>query len=219
MTTPTAPATTLAIATSSSGKLAEFREALAGLPLELRSAAELGIDDFPEETGANYEENGLLKAAHVALRSGLPALADDSGLEVAALSGAPGVQTARYGGPGLTDGERMAHLLQRLRRVPAGLRSAKFVAVVVLATPAGGLHTFQGESLGEILEGPRGNDGFGYDPIFFSPELGKSFAEASLAEKRRVSHRGRALGQFSAWALSAEGRAVLQLGLKAARNQ
>ena len=212
MTTPTAALTRLAIATGNSGKLTEFREALAGLPLELLSAAELGIADFPEETGANYEENGLLKAAYVALRSGLPALADDSGLEVDALSGAPGVHTARYGGPGLTDGERMAHLLQRLLRVPTGLRSAKFVAVVVLATPTGDMHSFRGESLGEILEGPRGTDGFGYDPIFFSPELGKSFAEASVAEKRRVSHRGRALEQFCAWARGEEGRAVLHLG-------
>lgn len=209
MSTPTDPRLTVAIATSSSGKLAEFRDALVGLPLELRSASQLGIDEFPEETGANYEENALLKAAHVALRSGLAALADDSGLEVDALAGAPGVRTARYGGPGLTDGERMAHLLQRLRQVPGDLRSAKFVAVVVLATPTGAVHTFRGESAGLILEGPRGSDGFGYDPIFYSPELGKSFAEATLDEKRRVSHRGRALAKFSAWAQSTEGRAEL----------
>ncbi len=219
MTSPIAPVTMLAIATSSSGKLAEFRDALAGLPLDLLSAADLGIYDFPEETGASYEENALLKAAHVALRSGLVTLADDSGLEVAALSGAPGVRTARYGGPGLTDGERMAHLLQRLRRVPAGLRTAKFRAVVVLATPTGTVHAFQGESDGEILEGPRGSDGFGYDPIFFSPELGKSFAEASVAEKRRVSHRGRALSQFGTWALTAEGRAALAFAPERAAEQ
>ena len=201
----------LALASENAGKLAEFREALAGLPMSLHSAGELGVTDFPEETGASYEENALLKAAHVTLRTGLIALADDSGLEVDALQGQPGVHTARFGGPGLTNGERMAHLLQRMRRVEDAERTARFVAVIVVATPGGAVHTFRGESEGRILHGPRGVGGFGYDPIFFSPELGKGFAEATLEEKRGVSHRGRALAAFSAWARSAAGAEQLSL--------
>lgn len=195
----------LAMATANPGKLAEFRAALAGLNVELLSAADLGVTDFPDETGASYEENALLKAAHVALATGLVALSDDSGLEVAALGGQPGVHTARFGGPGLTDGERMAHLLQRIRTVEGDGRAAKFVAVIVVATPGGAMRAFRGESAGSVLQGPRGLDGFGYDPIFYSPELGKSFAEASVAEKQAVSHRGRALAEFVKWARSDEG--------------
>jgi XTP/dITP diphosphohydrolase len=103
----------------------------------------------------------------------------------------------------------MAHLLQRIRQVQDSARAAKFVAVIVVATPGGGVHTFRGESAGSILHGPRGVDGFGYDPIFFSPELGKSFAEASLTEKQGVSHRGRALAAFAGWARSSAGLAEL----------
>ncbi len=201
----------LALASENVGKLEEFREALAGLPFELRSAGELRVGEFPEETGSSYEENALLKAAHVALSTGLVALADDSGLEVDALQGRPGVHTARYGGPGLTNGERMAHLLQKLRTVEDAERTARFVAVIVVATPGGAVHTFRGEVEGRILHGPRGTGGFGYDPIFFSPELGKGFAEATLEEKRRVSHRGRALAAFSAWARTAAGAKQLRV--------
>ncbi len=197
------------VATLNPGKLREFHEALAGGGFELLSARDVGVTEFPPETGASYEENALIKAGHVAVASGLPALADDSGLEVEALQGAPGVYTARFGGPGLTDGERMAHLLKKIRNTPNELRKARFVAVIVLATPAGAVHTFSGESAGTVLQGPRGVDGFGYDPIFFSLELGKSFAEASTEEKRRVSHRGRALAAFAAWAPTAAGKAVL----------
>lgn len=199
----------LAVATLNPGKLREFREALGPAGFELVSAPEVGVETFPEETGTSYEENALIKAAHVAVASGLPALADDSGLEVDALDGAPGVYTARYGGPGLTDGERMAHLLRRIVGVPEARRTGRFVAAIVLATPAGAVQSFLGESRGSILQGPRGKDGFGYDPIFFSAELGKTFAEASLEEKRAVSHRGRALEAFAAWARSPVGSAML----------
>ncbi|NLG09873.1 MAG: RdgB/HAM1 family non-canonical purine NTP pyrophosphatase [Deinococcales bacterium] len=205
----THPPYKLVLASSNPGKLDEFREALVGLPFVLSSAAELGVTRFPEETGAGYEENALVKAAHVALETGVAALADDSGLEVAALGGEPGVHTARYGGPGLNDGERMAHLLQKLKQVDGEARAAKFVAVIVMATPGGAVRAFRGESEGVILEGPRGTGGFGYDPVFYSPELGKSFAEASLEEKRSVSHRGRALAAFVEWARSEAGAAAL----------
>lgn len=200
----------IAIATKNPGKLREFADALAGLPFELVAAPDMDVTEFPEENGATYEENALIKAGHVALATGLPALSDDSGLEVDVLGGAPGVYTARFGGPGLTDGERMAHLLQQLRKVPDEARTARFVAVIVLATPAGAVETFRGESEGRVLHGPRGEKGFGYDPIFHSTELGKGFAEATLAEKRAVSHRGRALAAFAAWAVTPAGNEVLR---------
>lgn len=204
----------LVVATLNQGKLREFKEALAGTGLEVVAATDVGVSEFPEETGASYEENALVKAGHVTALTGLPALADDSGLEVDALGGAPGVYTARFGGAGLTDGERMAHLLRRLQKVPDGERGARFVAAVVLATPAGGVMAFRGESAGSILHGPRGADGFGYDPIFLSTELGTSFAEATLEQKRSVSHRGQALKAFAEWAATAEGSTVLAEGAR-----
>jgi XTP/dITP diphosphohydrolase len=191
----------LVIASSNPGKIREFRDALRRLDIDLLSAADVGLGPFPEETGASYEENALMKAGFAALGSGLPALADDSGIEVDALDGAPGIYSARFGGP-MTDGERLAHLLQKIRKVPRGARSASFVCTVVLATPGGEVVTFTGECRGEILQGPHGEGGFGYDPIFYSPELGKSFAQANTEEKARVSHRGRALRNFLTWALT-----------------
>lgn len=199
----------IAIATNNRGKLREFQAALAGTGLELRSAADLGVTDFPDETGADYEANALIKARHVTLATGLPALADDSGLEVDALAGAPGVHTARYGGPGLTDAERVDRLLRALSSVPDGERTARFVSVIVLVTPGGAARAFRGESEGSILHRPLGTAGFGYDPVFYSPPLGKSFAEASLEEKGAVSHRGRALAAFAAWAKAPAARAEL----------
>ena len=200
----------LVIATANQGKLREFAEALGRLNLDLLDITAAGINGLPEETGSNYEENALLKAGYVALRSGLPALADDSGLEVDALGGEPGVFSARYGGSGLTDGERMAYLLDQIRHVPPKGRGATFRSVIVLATPGGEIATFEGETRGELTAGPRGDDGFGYDPIFRSFDLGKTFAEATLAEKRRVSHRGRALEKFLQWAITPIGKRTMQ---------
>lgn len=200
----------LVIATSNVGKVREFREALAGLNLVLLSAADAGIEAFPEETGASYEENALLKAGFVSLKAKLPALADDSGLEVDALSGQPGVYSARFGGAGLSDGERTAYLLDLMAGVPRAGRGASFLASVVLATPGGEMVTFRGECRGEVLTGPRGEGGFGYDPVFYSTELRKTFAEATLEEKRKVSHRGRALEAFVNWALTPAGKRTMQ---------
>lgn len=197
------------VATSNEGKLREFREALSRLELDLLGLADVGIDRLPEETGASYEENALLKAGFVALRSGLPALADDSGIEVDALDGKPGVFSARFGGEGLTDGERVAHLLDQLKDVPPKARGATFRCVIVLATPGGEVATFEGEARGEVTFGPRGENGFGYDPVFFSRDLGKTFAEATLAEKRAVSHRGRALKAFLDWARTPVGKKTM----------
>jgi XTP/dITP diphosphohydrolase len=199
----------IVIATGNPGKLREFRRALGRLNVELLSAEEAGIRDFPEETGASYEENALLKAGFAALHSRLPALSDDSGLEVDVLDGAPGVYSARYGG-NLRDGERIAYLLDKMRDVPRGARGASFVSTVVLATPGGEVKSFVGECRGEILEGPRGEGGFGYDPVFFSPELSKTFAEADADAKDRVSHRGRALQRFLEWALTPIGKRTMQ---------
>ncbi|HKI57427.1 MAG TPA: RdgB/HAM1 family non-canonical purine NTP pyrophosphatase [Trueperaceae bacterium] len=199
----------IVIATGNEGKLEEFRRGLGRLDVQLLSAREAGITRFPAESGVSYEENALLKAGYAALYTGLPALADDSGLEVDVLDGAPGVYSARFGGD-VADGERIALLLDKLREVPRGARGASFVCSVVLATPGGEVKAFTGECRGEILEGPRGEGGFGYDPVFFSPELSKTFAEADADAKGRVSHRGRALQRFLEWALTPVGKRTMQ---------
>ena len=178
------------VATGNAGKVIEFREALERLGWELEGLDGLGIT-LPEETGSTYEENAALKAAFVATKAGLPALADDSGLEVEALSGEPGVYSARYGNRS-SDLERNLLLLDNLRLTSAP-RRAKFVSVVALAYPNGDMRQYRGEVEGEILEGPRGEGGFGYDPLFLYPPLGRTFAELSVEEKRGVSHRGQAL--------------------------
>jgi len=156
----------------------------------------LPLSDFevemPEETGMTFEDNAILKAAAVATQTGLPALADDSGLEVDALQGEPGVYSARFGGR-TTPLERNLYLLERLRDVPLQERTARFVAVLALAYPDGNLELFRGETEGWILEAPRGEGGFGYDPLFFVPEAEKTFAEMTPEEKARYSHRGKAL--------------------------
>jgi XTP/dITP diphosphohydrolase len=187
------------LATLNPGKVREFAAALEGTGIQLAAAVELGLERFPMETGATYEENALGKAGFAAARLGRVAVADDSGLEVDALGGAPGVRSARFGGPGLSDGERIAHLLDRLRHVPLPQRTTRFVSVVVVAAPSGAVATFEGRTEGTILLGPRGDDGFGYDPVFRSAELQMTFAEATLSEKQRVGHRGRALAALRAW--------------------
>ena len=189
----------LVLATRNAGKVEEFREALAPLALDLLSAGDLDLGPAPEESGHSYEENALIKAAHAAHLSGLPALADDSGLEVDALGGAPGIYSARFGGR-LSDGERIAHLLQRMKTVPEAERGAQFRCVLVLATPQGAVTSFEGSCRGRILFGPRGVGGHGYDPVFWSPELQQTFAEASTEEKESVSHRGRAVASLLRWA-------------------
>ena len=200
----------IVLATANAGKVLELREALAGREVELLSASEAGVQRFPPEEGDSYEANALVKAGHVATETGLPALADDSGLEVDALDGAPGLYSARFGGDDLGDGERIAYLLARMRAVPDDERTARFVSVLVLATPAGEVRTFEGRCEGTILHGPRGSGGFGYDPVFWSTELGKGFGQASQAEKRTVSHRGRALERFVAWLDEPEADTVLR---------
>lgn len=183
------------IATENRGKLLEFEEGLAPLSWNLASLDGLGVR-LPPETGISYEENAFIKAAFTAAVTGEPSVADDSGLEVEALGGQPGVFSARFGNLS-NDHDRNLYLLERLKHVPAP-RRAKFVSVIVIAFPTGWTQTYRGEVEGEVLEGPRGAGGFGYDPLFFVPDLGRTFAEVSLEEKRAFSHRGRALKKMIA---------------------
>jgi len=182
----------LLVATGNAGKLREFRRLLDGL--EILSPADLSLALEVEETGATFEANARLKAEAYAAASGLPALADDSGLEVDALDGAPGVHSARYGGPGLDDGQRLELLLQRLagQRQPAE-RTARFRCVLVAVTTDGRHCRAEGVCEGRIASAPMGSGGFGYDPIFYLPHLGRTMAELPAPEKDRISHRGRAL--------------------------
>jgi len=183
---------TILLATNNPGKQREFGELLA--PLAITVPAELGLDLDVEETGQTFVENAKLKACAFAARAGRIALADDSGLEVDALDGAPGVSSARYGGPDLTDAERCELLLRELSRRPADhARTARFRCCVVAASPDGRWCTAEGTLEGEIAVSPRGTGGFGYDPIFLLPELGLTAAELPLSRKNEISHRARAL--------------------------
>ena len=156
----------LVIATHNPGKMAEFKLALGRYKIELLSASDVDVKVLPEEHGASYEENAMMKAAFTTMRCKLPCLADDSGLEVAALGGAPGIYSARYGGK-VTNGERLAYLLEQLQSTPQDKRNAKFVCSLVFTTPRGLVQGFGGETQGTILYGPRGDAGFGYDPRIF----------------------------------------------------
>jgi XTP/dITP diphosphohydrolase len=193
----------LLIATHSAHKLAELRDLLELERGELVSLDDLGIADDPEETGATFETNARIKARFGARRTGLPTLADDSGLEVDALDGGPGVLTRRYAGPAATDLDNNAKLLAALDGLPPELRGARYVCVLALALPVAGagpgaavpIRTVRGTTRGRIATAPRGTGGFGYDPIFEpagEPPGGRTFGLWSAAEKHAVSHRGRA---------------------------
>ena len=183
------------LASKNKGKLREMREILSALGCEVISEADAGVDVDVEETGTTFEENSLLKAEAVMKASGLPVLADDSGLMVDALHGAPGVYSARYGHKS-SDAERTAYLLENMKDVPDEARTAKFVCVITCLWPDGRKIVARGECPGEILFAPQGTGGFGYDPVFFLPELGKTYAELTPAEKNAISHRARALQAF-----------------------
>jgi XTP/dITP diphosphohydrolase len=192
---------TLLIATTNQGKLREYAAIFAGLPLELRTLRDLGIDDDVEETGATFAENAQLKAEYYAKRSGLVALADDSGLEVHALDGEPGVRSARYAGPGASDADRIALLLKNLERVPFHARLARFVCVIALARPGGPVELVEGTLPGVIEMAPRGSNGFGYDPLFYLLDENATLAELPPERKNQISHRAQA---------AREARAVLE---------
>lgn len=188
------------LATRNPGKIAELSALLAGFHLEVK-----GLDAFPgigevPETGDTFAANALEKARTVAALTGLVAVADDSGLEVDALGGAPGVHSARYAGEKATDAANNARLLAALAGIPAGRRAARFCCVMAAAAPGGETLTAQGAWEGGIALEPAGRGGFGYDPLFFDPVLGRTAAQLSREEKNAVSHRGRALrALLAAW--------------------
>jgi len=193
------PVVKLLVATNNLGKVREYEELLAGLPFEVTFPAQEGIALEVEESGATFEENARLKALAYARASGLPTLADDSGLEVDALGGAPGVRSARYAGPGASDVDRYQKLLDALAGVPEDQRTARFRCVVALAWPDGTVHTAEGRCEGQIGWAPRGEHGFGYDPVFIVDGFGGlTMAELEPEVKNRISHRARAVQNLAA---------------------
>ena len=184
----------LVLASKNQKKLVEMREILSTLGVEVVLQSEVGVDVDVEETGTTFAENAALKARAVCEASGLPAIADDSGLCVDALNGAPGVYSARYGGEGLDDVGRYKLLLENMRGQLD--RRCGFVSAICCAFPNGDEITAQGECRGTLAYAARGENGFGYDPIFFVPEKKKTFAELSAEEKNEISHRGKALCAF-----------------------
>lgn len=182
------------IATNNKKKLKELSAILGALGVEAVSLAEAGVESDVEETGTTFEENSRLKAVAAMEKSGLPAIADDSGLEVDALGGEPGIYSARYGGDKCADDkERYEYLLENMKNVPDGKRSARFVSVITCTFPDGREVVARGEIEGEILRAPSGEGGFGYDPIFFVPSEGMTTAEMSAERKNEISHRARSL--------------------------
>jgi XTP/dITP diphosphohydrolase len=184
----------LLVATNNPGKLREYRELLTDLVLELTLPSQEGIHLEVDESGATFEENARIKALAYAQTSGLLTLADDSGLEVDALNGAPGVYSARYAGSEASDADRYQKLLAALAGVPPEKRTARFRCVVALARPNGVIDTAEGTCEGQIGFAPRGEHGFGYDPVFIvKGYAGKTLAELPPKEKNRISHRARAV--------------------------
>jgi len=182
------------LATKNQKKLRELQDSLSAQGVELVLQSDLGVDIDVEETGDTFEANALLKAEAVCQATGLPAISDDSGLVVDALDGAPGVYSARYGGEGLDDEGRYRLLLRNMEGMND--RTCRFVCVICCAFPSGERILARGECPGVLSEAPQGDGGFGYDPIFYLPELGKSMAELSANEKNTISHRGSALRAF-----------------------
>lgn len=184
----------MVLASKNPHKLVEIQKIVERFDIQLVLESELGVDIDVEETGMTFEENSLLKAKAVMEATGLPALADDSGIAVDALNGAPGVYSARYGfDDTLDDWGRLQLLLKNTENVPDGQRQAQFVCVITLMTPDGQVIQARGEVHGELLRAPAGTGGFGYDPIFYYPPLGKTLADVAPEEKNQVSHRARAL--------------------------
>ena len=184
----------LVIATRNPGKTAEIRDLLKDFAVEIKNLDDLGPIPVAEEDGKTFDDNAYKKASFTAKILGIPALADDSGLVVEALNGAPGVLSARYAGENATDEQRCAKLLREM----AGKvnRKAAFECVISIAVPSGPALTYEARCEGQIAERPAGQNGFGYDPIFFYPPLNKTFAQLTREEKSRVSHRGRALNEI-----------------------
>jgi XTP/dITP diphosphohydrolase len=201
----------LLVATFNPGKARELVRLLSLPGIEVQDLATLGLREAYVETGSSYEENARGKALHYAALGGLTSLADDSGLEVDALGGRPGPLSARYGGEDLDDNGRCRLLLKEIEGVPEERRTARYVAIVALAHPAGATRLFHGVCEGRIATERRGTRGFGYDPIFFYPPFGATFGEIDEARKDGVSHRGLALSQVATFLQSPAGEAFLAL--------
>ena len=182
----------LLVATRNPGKAREYEQLLRGIPFQVTSLDEIGLAEEVEETGSSFEENACIKARAYSALSGLLTLADDSGLEVDALGGEPGVKSARYGGLGSSDEDRVELLLKNLKDVPWEQRTGRFRCVIAIARPPGEVETVTGVVEGIIQYKPKGANGFGYDPVFYLPHLGRTTAELSLEEKNELSHRGQA---------------------------
>ncbi len=189
----------IVLASGNPGKAREVRAALEGMNVELLLPADAGFEFEVEETGSTYAENALIKARAACEASGLPALADDSGVEVDALPGELGVRSARFGGDGLDDSGRNALLLERMREAPDAGRGARYVCVLVYLKPDGWFGFFEGALHGRILRAPQGEGGFGYDPLMYLPEHDCAVSELPLEVKNRISHRGLALAKFREW--------------------
>jgi len=187
----------IVLASGNSGKLREFQQILGRSGMQLLSQRELGVSDA-EETGLSFVENAILKARHASAATGLPALADDSGIEVDALKGRPGIYSARYAGPGASDEQNNALLLEQLREVPDPQRGARFQCVIVFMRHADDPMPFisQGTWHGRILHAPAGANGFGYDPLFHVPTHDCASAQLEPSIKNQISHRGQALRQL-----------------------
>lgn len=189
----------LLIATANKAKAGELVEMLRMPGMEIKTLKDFPYLEMPAETGATFTENALIKARHAAVETGMPSIADDSGLEVTALSGRPGVFSARYAGVNATDEENFYKLLEALKGVPMDKRQARFVCVIAFCAPEGGQAVFEGELKGIIAPGPKGKNGFGYDPVFFLPGHGKTVAELEPEEKNRISHRRMAIEKMRRW--------------------
>lgn len=186
----------IVLATKNAGKVKEFQQLLKNFPVEIKNLNDFGPIPEVEEDGTTFDDNAYKKASFTAKVLGLPAIADDSGLVVEALDGAPGVRSARFAGENATDKENIEKLLHEMEGISN--RKAAFECVISIAVPSGPALTYEGRCEGEITVKPEGTSGFGYDPIFYYPEYGKTFAEISGEEKNRVSHRGRALQEVAA---------------------
>ncbi len=186
----------LVLASKNPGKLQELEEILGGLGIQFILEPQVGLDLEVEETGTTFEENSFLKADAVQKACGLPAIADDSGLAVDFLNGAPGIHSARFGNLD-SDEARVAFLLEKLEGVPFEKRTARFISVITCCLPDGRVIRARGVCEGMIAEAPTGSNGFGYDPIFYVPELGRTMAQMGADEKNRISHRGKALRVFA----------------------
>lgn len=197
MTAGTRP--TLLVATTNSGKLREIRELLGNVAVDLVTLGDLPAIEAPEETGATFEENARLKAVYYATRTGRLTVAEDSGLVVDALDGAPGVQSARYLRPDASYAERFDEIYRGLNERPDAGRSARFVCALAVADGNAVVFETTGTIEGEIAESPRGTEGFGYDPIFRFPAYGRTLAEVSREEKLAVAHRGKAFRDLARW--------------------